>query len=39
MAKSGTSGTGLAIRLKHGLPDKGVEGETNVLNLAKRINA
>ena len=39
MAKSGTSGDGLAMRLKHGLLDKRVEGETNLLNLAQRINA
>ena len=39
MAKSGTSGDGLAMRLKHSLLDKRVEGETNLLNLAQRINA
>jgi len=32
-------GTTSAMRLKHSLLDRGVEGETNLLNLAQRINA
>ncbi len=35
----GESGYGLAMRLKHGLLDKGVRGETNVAALAARIKA
>lgn len=39
MAKRGTNGKGLALRLQRGLLANGVAGETNVDALAARINA